>query len=78
MKVEDVSEFNKWYLEQANITDWSFKDDMINYSRSDVEVLSRDVFVFRKMFYDNLNIDPFIYIALPSLCMNIYKGRCLR
>ncbi len=25
------------------------------------------------MFYDNLNIDPFRYITLPSLFMNIYK-----
>jgi hypothetical protein len=50
---------------------------MIKYCRADVEVLSRAVLVFRKMFYDNLNIDPFRYITLPSLCMNIYKGKFL-
>ena len=50
---------------------------MINYSRADVVVLSRAVLVFRKMFYEDLNIAPFRYINLPSLCMNIYKGRCL-
>jgi hypothetical protein len=74
MKVEDLPDFNKWYLEQADITDWHFKDEMINYCRANVEVLSRAVLVCRKMFYDNLNIDPFRYITLPSLCMNIYKG----
>ena len=30
MKVEDVSHFNKWYIEQSDITDWSFKNEMIN------------------------------------------------
>jgi hypothetical protein len=77
MKVEDLPDFNKWYLEHADITDWNFKDEMIKYCRADVEVLSRAVLVFRKMFYDNLNIDPFRYITLPSLCMNIYKGKFL-
>jgi hypothetical protein len=24
MKVEDLPDFNKWYLEQADITDWNF------------------------------------------------------
>ena len=77
MKVEDLPDFNKWHPEQADITDWSLKDEMIKYCRDDVEVLSRAVLVFRKMFYDNLDIDPFRYITLPSLRMNIYKGRFL-
>ena len=77
MKVADLPDFNKWYLEQADITGWSFKDEMIKYCRADVEVLSRAVLVLRKMFYDNSNIDPFRYITLPSLCMNICKGRFL-
>ena len=33
--------------------------------------------VFRNIFYDNLTIDPFRYITLPSLCMKIYKGGLL-
>ena len=43
MKVEDLPDFDKWYLGQADITDWSFKHEMINYSRAEVEVLSRAV-----------------------------------
>ena len=77
MKVEDLLDFNKWYSAQADITDWSFKHERIKYCRADVEVLSRAVLVFRKLFYDKLNIDPFRYITLTSLCMNIYKGRFL-
>ena len=77
MKVEDILVFNEWYNEQINIKNWSFKDEMIKYCRADVEVLSRSVLAFRKDFYDNLNIDPFRYITLPSLCMNIFKSRFL-
>ena len=50
MKVEDSPDFNKWYLEEADMTDWSFKDEMINYSRADVGVVSRAALVVRKMF----------------------------
>ena len=75
MKVEDLPDFNKWYLEQADITYWNFKYEVVKYCRADVAVLCSAVLVFRKMFYENLNIDPFIYIILHSLCMNIYKGR---
>ena len=77
MKVEDLPDFNTWYSAQADITYWSFKSELIKYCRVDVEVWSRALLVCRKLFSDNLNIDPFRYITLPSLCMNIYKGRCL-
>ena len=77
MKVEEAEEFIEWHNENKNITDWNFKKEMIKYCRADVEVLSRAVLSFRKMFYDNLDIDPFRYITLASLCMNIYKGKFL-
>ena len=77
MEVEEIDDLNKWYSAQTQITDLSFNYEMIEYCRADVEVLSKAVLVLRKMFYDNVNIDPFRYITLPSLCMNIYKGRFL-
>jgi hypothetical protein len=51
---------------------WDFKKEMIKYCMADVEVLSRSMLKFRKMFMDNLDVDPFRYITLSSLCMNIY------
>ena len=70
MKVEDLPDFNKWYSGQADIIDCSLKYEKVKYCRADVEVLARAVLVFRKLFYDNVIIDPFIYIyiylTLPS------------
>ena len=36
--VEDLPGFNKWYSAQADITDWSFEDELLKYCRADVEV----------------------------------------
>ena len=38
MTVEDLPDFNTWYSAQADITYWSFKDELIKYRRADVEV----------------------------------------
>ena len=38
IKVEDLPDFNTWYSAQADITDWSFKYELIKYCRVDVEV----------------------------------------
>ena len=72
MKVEDLPDFNKWYSGQADIMYRSFKDEMIKYCRDDVEVLSRGVLVFRKMFYDNLYIDTFLYIYI-YIYVSLYR-----
>ena len=45
------------------------------YCWADVEPLSKAVLKFRKNFKDRLDIDPFRYITLSSLCMNICKGQ---
>jgi len=45
------------------------------YCRADVELLSKTVLKFRKMFIDKLDTDPFRYTTLASLCMNIYMNK---
>ena len=47
---------------------------MTTYCRADVELLSKSVLKFRKMFKDKLDIDPFRYVTLASLCMAIFRG----
>ena len=75
MMPEDYDDFKKWYDEQKGLTDWNFKEEMIRYCRADVELLSKTVLKFRKMFKDNLDTDPFRYATLASLCMNIYINK---
>jgi hypothetical protein len=57
-----------------SVEKWNFRDEMIKYCRADVELLSKAVLSFRKMFKDKLDIDPFRYITLASLCMAIFRG----
>ena len=70
------NEFKPWYkkLVKENRNDWSFKDEMVKYCRADVELLSKAVLSLRKMFKNKLDIDPFRYVTLPSLCMAIFRG----
>jgi hypothetical protein len=67
-------DFLPWYKEQANVTDWNFKEELIKYCRADVELLSKAVLKFSKLFLEKLDVDPFQYITLPSLCMSIYRN----
>ena len=50
---------------------------MINYCRADVELLSKTILKFRKLFKHNLDTDPFRYTTLASLCMSIYLNKFL-
>ena len=50
---------------------------MIRYCRADVELLSKTVLKYRKLFYDQLDTDPFRYTTLASLCMNVYLNKFL-
>jgi hypothetical protein len=75
MADEYDKDFKPWYDKQAEITDWSFKDEMQKYCRADVELLSKTVLKFRKMFIDKLDTDPFRYTTLASLCMGIYMNK---
>ena len=68
-------EFKPWYnkIVAGNKNDWSFRNEMVKYCRADVELLSKAVLSFRKMFKDKLDIDPFRYVTLASLCMAIFR-----
>jgi len=66
--------FKPWYDEVKSEPNWDFKHEMTTYCRADVELLSKSVLKFRKMFKDKLDIDPFRYVTLASLCMAIFRG----
>ena len=70
------NEFKPWYkkLVNENKNDWSFRNEMVKYCKAYVELLSKAVLSFRKMFKDKLDIDPFRYVTLSSLRMAIFRG----
>ena len=81
IKNMDADTYNKkfkpWYDEVKSDPNWDFKHEMTTYCRADVELLSKSVLKLRRMFKDKLDIDPFRYVTLASLCMARFRGRSL-
>jgi len=50
-------DFNEWYDKQGNVI-FNFKEEIINYCRSDVEVLGMGVLKFRKYIIMSLMLTP--------------------
>ena len=73
--IEYDKEFKPWHnsLTENNVK-WDFKHEMRKYCRADVELLGKSVLKFRQMFKEKLDIDPWRYTTLASLCMSIYRG----
>ena len=70
----DYDAFVEWYEVEKLRTDWNFKQEMAKYCKMDVEILSRCVLKFRKLFKESLDVDPFRYVTLSSLWMSIYTN----
>ena len=70
-------DFLPWYKGQQKRRDWSFKDEMKLYCEADIVLLAKTVLKFRKLFKYYLDVDPFRYVTLFSLCMDIYSNKFL-
>ena len=77
MKPEDKVKFDKWYSENKEITNWNFQEEFNKYCSADVDLLSKSILKFRQIFKDKLDVDPFRYITLASLCKDIYLNKFL-
>jgi len=67
MKTEKRNDFIKWWLSNKLMKEtFDFKKELIEYCRSDVDILRRACLALRKLFMDTENIDPFQYTTLPS------------
>ena len=64
--------FYKWKALSRGYDKWNFKEEMAKYCKMDVEILSKCILKFRKLFIDSLDVDPFRYVTLSSLCMSVY------
>jgi hypothetical protein len=84
MKPDDYKDFKvhhnfKKVLMQLTNTQWNFREEFIKYCIADVVVLAKSVLKFRKLLLGDgiLNVDPFRYTTLASLCMAIFNNRFL-
>ena len=75
MKPDERAKFLKWYDDRVSenyVSD--FKKEIIEYCRSDVDILRRGIMKLREDFIQLENIDPLRYITIASVCMTIYRS----
>ena len=75
MKPDERAKFLKWYEEcvSENYV-FDFKKEILEYCRSDVDILGRGIMKLREDFIKLENIDPLRYITIASVCMTIYRS----
>ena len=75
MNSHDRETFLQWYDDRVNENYvFDFKKEIIEYCRSDVDILRRCMLKFRQDFINQENIDPLKYISIAGVCMAIYRG----
>ena len=73
MKPDERSKFLKWYEERVSENYvFDFKKEILEYCRSDIDILRRGIMKLREDFIQLENIDPLRYITIASVCMTIY------
>ena len=75
MKPDERAKFLKWYDDRVSENYvFDFEKEMVDYCRSDVDILRRSLIKFREDFIQLENIDPLRYITIASVCMTIYRS----
>ena len=75
MKPAERTKFLKWYHDRVSENYiFDFQREIIEYCRSDVDILRRGMMKLREDFIQLENIDPLRYITIASVCMTIYRS----
>ena len=75
MKSDERTKFLKWYEERVSENYvFDFRKEILEYYRSDVDILRRGIMKLREDFIQLENIDPLRYITIASVCMTIYRS----
>lgn len=75
MRYDDRDKFVNWYEERINNNYiFDFKKELIEYCRSDVDILIKSIVRFREDFTKLENIDPMKYLTIAVVCMSIYRA----
>ena len=80
MKPKDREAFLAWYKEQRdNGYIFNFKEEIIRYCRSDVDILRKCCMEFREMLREITDIDPFgECLTIASTCHLVYRTNFLK
>ena len=80
MKPETRKAFRAWYKEQVdNNYVFTFNEELIDYCRSDVDILRKCCMEFREMFREITDIDPFEKcLTIASACHEVFHNNFLK
>ena len=78
MNPKDREAFMAWHATkmESNYA-FNFKEEIIAYCRSDVDILRRCCMEFRELFYNITNIDPLRTFTIGSACHLVYRTNYL-
>ena len=79
MKPGEREAFIEWHDEQvANNYRYDFREEIIKYCRSDVDILRKCCLLYREMFRKETDIDPFNKaLTIASYCQEVYRTNFL-
>ena len=80
MKPGERDAFIAWHDEQvANNYRYDFREEIIKYCRSDVDILRKCCLLYREMFRKETGIDPFNKaLTIASYCQEVYRTNFLK
>ena len=80
MKPGEREAFMAWHDEQvANNYCYDFRQEIIKYCRSDVDILRKCCLLYREMFRKETDIDPFNKaLTIASYCQEVYRTNFLK
>ena len=80
MKPEERETFLAWHKEQRESGYvFNFKEEIVKYCRSDVDILRQCWIQFREMFREHAGIDPFERsLTIASACHEVYRTNFLK
>ena len=80
MKPEERDAFIAWHDEQvANNYRYDFREEIIKYCRSDVDILHKCCLLYREMLRKESDIDPFNKaLTIASYCQEVYRTNFLK
>ena len=74
MSSSNRKSFLEWYdTRVAEDYVFDFKNEILEYCRSDVDILRRSMIEFREYFIELENIDSLQYVTIASVCIAIYR-----
>ena len=79
MKEDERKAFHEWYntrVKENYVFD--FQKELIEYCRSDVDILRRSMMLFRENFIELENIDLLQYVTIAGVCMTIFRSNYLK